>query len=70
MNSEVGTLRPEVLGKLGNTESNNCEKDLSHTGEIDDKLFKKKKKFTPKILYYTYFICIVYHTCIFNIFFF
>lgn len=44
MNSEVGTLRPEVLGKLGNTESNNCEKDLSHTGEIDDKLFKKKKK--------------------------
>lgn len=43
MNSEVGTLRPEVLGKLGNTESNNCEKDLSHTGEIDDKLFKKKK---------------------------
>lgn len=39
MNSEVGTLRPEVLGKLGNTESNNCEKDLSHTGEIDDKLF-------------------------------
>lgn len=43
MNSEVGTLRPEVLGKLGNTESNNCEKDLYLLVKLMTSFFLKKK---------------------------